>query len=170
MGDEDASDEMNDVLAQVATNTESNKNAGNAILYACVSTIMEIESESGLKVMGINILGRFLLSKDNNTRYIALTMLAQVVKSDMAAVQRHRGTIVDCLKDPDVSIRRRALELLYTLVNKGNIRALTREMLNYLIVADDEVKEDLCRRTAAVVDMYSPDASWHIDTMISMLQ
>jgi AP-1 complex subunit gamma-1 len=168
--DEDASDEMNDVLAQVATNTESNKNAGNAILYACVSTIMEIESESGLKVMAINILGRFLLSKDNNTRYIALTMLGQVVKSDMAAVQRHRGTIVDCLKDPDVSIRRRALELLYALVNKGNIRALAREMLNYLIVADNEVKADLCKRTAHVVNLFSPDRAWHIDTMISMLQ
>ena len=114
-------DEMNDVLAQVATNTESNKNAGNAILYACVNTIMEIESESGLKVLAINILGRFLLHRDNNTRYIALTMLARVVKSDMDAVQRHRSTIVDCLKDPDVSIRRRALELLYALVNSKNV-------------------------------------------------
>ena len=169
-GDEDASDEMNDVLAQVATNTESNKNAGNAILYACVNTIMEIESESGLKVLAINILGRFLLHRDNNTRYIALTMLARVVKSDMDAVQRHRSTIVDCLKDPDVSIRRRALELLYALVNSKNVKALAREMLNYLVVADDDVKADLCQRTASVVNDFSPDRAWHIDTMISMLQ
>ena len=169
-GDEDASDEMNDVLAQVATNTESNKNAGNAILYACVNTIMEIESESGLKVLAINILGRFLLHRDNNTRYIALTMLARVVKNDMDAVQRHRSTIVDCLKDPDVSIRRRALELLYTLVNSKNVKALAREMLNYLVVADDDVKEDLCQRTAAVVNDFSPDRAWHIDTMVSILQ
>jgi hypothetical protein len=44
-----------------------------------------------------------------------------VVAVDTQAVQRHRATIVDCVKDADVSIRRRALELVYSLVNEGNI-------------------------------------------------
>jgi AP-1 complex subunit gamma-1 len=48
--------------------------------------------------------------------------LLQVVAVDTQAVQRHRATIVDCVKDADVSIRRRALELVYSLVNEGNIR------------------------------------------------
>jgi hypothetical protein len=35
-GDATASDQMSDVLAQVATNVEGSKNAGNAVLYECV--------------------------------------------------------------------------------------------------------------------------------------
>ncbi|KAG5022212.1 hypothetical protein JHK85_018554 [Glycine max] len=47
---------------------ESNKVAGNAILYECVQTIMSIEDNGGLHVLAINILGRFLSNRDNNIR------------------------------------------------------------------------------------------------------
>ena len=129
---------MSDVLAQVATNTESARNAGNAILYECVQvhpagvgrawdgqlhsqghtastammpasepcpayiagspcqilsyplarrwrraqTIMSVESIGGLRVLAVNILGRFLANKDNNIRYVALNTLAKVVAVD----------------------------------------------------------------------------------------
>ena len=60
---------------QVATNTEGNKTAGNAILYECVQTIMAIEAIGGLRVLAINILGRFLAFRDNNIRYILFSVL-----------------------------------------------------------------------------------------------
>jgi AP-1 complex subunit gamma-1 len=67
-GDPQASETMNDILAQVATNTDSTKNVGNSILYETVLTVLEIEADSGLRVMAINILGKFLSNKDNNIR------------------------------------------------------------------------------------------------------
>ena len=137
-GHAETSEMMNDILAQVATNTESAKNAGNAILYECVLTIMAIEVESGLRVLAINILGRFLINRDNNIRYVALNTLHKVVSQDAQAVQRHRNTIVDCLKDNDSSIRQRALELVYALVNEANVKVLVKELLSYLMACDVE--------------------------------
>lgn len=67
-GDAKSSETMNDLLAQVATNTDSSKNVGNSILYEAVLTILDIEAEQGLRVMAINILGKFLSNRDNNIR------------------------------------------------------------------------------------------------------
>ena len=168
-GNEEASEAMNDVLAQVATNTETSKNAGNAILYECVQTIMEVESDSGLRVLAVNILGRFLLNRDNNIRYVALNSLSKVVSEDIASVQRHRNTIVECLKDSDISIRQRAFELIYQLVNDQNVVTLMAELLNYLVVANSEQKANLVPKIMTLVEKFSPSKKWRVDTIITML-
>jgi AP-1 complex subunit gamma-1 len=168
-GNEEASEQMNDILAQVATNTETTKNAGNAILYECVQTIMEVQSDASLRVLAVNILGRFLLNRDNNIRYVALNSLSKVVNEDVSAVQRHRATIVDCLKDADISIRTRALELIYQLVNEQNVIVLTTELLNYLVVAQSEQRATLSSKIMQIVERYSPGKKWRIDTIITML-
>lgn len=52
--------------------------AGNAVLYETVRTIMSIDAVSGQRVLGANILGKFLLHSDSNIRYVALSMLLKV--------------------------------------------------------------------------------------------
>ncbi|KAM7464608.1 hypothetical protein LguiA_032729 [Lonicera macranthoides] len=168
-GDADASDLMNDILAQVATKTESNKNAGNAILYECVETIMSIEDNSGLRVLAINILGRFLSNRDNNIRYVALNMLMKAITVDTQAVQRHRATILECVKDSDASIRKRALELVYLLVNESNVKPLAKELIEYLEVSDQEFKGDLTSKICSIVEKLSPEKIWYIDQMLKVL-
>lgn len=168
-GDADASDSMNDILAQVATKTESNKNAGNAILYECVETIMSIEDNGGLRVLAINILGRFLSNRDNNIRYVALNMLMRAMTVDAQAVQRHRATILECVKDSDASIRKRALELVYLLVNESNVKALIKELIEYLEVSDQDFKGDLTAKICSIVEKFSPEKIWYIDQMLKVL-
>ncbi|WOO77074.1 AP-1 complex subunit gamma-1 [Vanrija pseudolonga] len=169
-GDAEASEIMNDILAQVATNTDSSKNVGNAILYETVLTVLDIEADSGLRVMAINILGKFLTNRDNNIRYVALHTLNKVVGIDTNAVQRHRNTILDCLRDGDISIRRRALELSYALINESNVRIMTRELLAFLEVADNEFKLGLTTQIWLAAERFAPNKRWHIDTALRVLK
>jgi AP-1 complex subunit gamma-1 len=168
-GDSQTSEQINDILAQVATNTDSSKNVGNSILYEAVLTILDIEADSGLRVLGVNILGKFLTNRDNNIRYVALNTLIKVVAVEPNAVQRHRNTILECLRDPDISIRRRALDLSFTLINEGNVRLLIRELLAFLEVADNEFKPIMTSQIGVAADRFSPNKRWHIDTMLRVL-
>ncbi|XP_047498938.1 AP-1 complex subunit gamma-1-like isoform X4 [Penaeus chinensis] len=168
--DSEASETMNDILAQVATNTESSKNVGNAILYETVLSIMDIKSESGLRVLAINILGRFLLNADKNIRYVALNTLLRVVHADNSAVQRHRTTILECLKDADISIRRRAMELCFALINSNNIRTMMKELLSFLETAEPEFKATCSSKCVLAAEKYSPNVRWHIDTLLKVVQ
>ncbi|KLJ11389.1 hypothetical protein EMPG_09694 [Blastomyces silverae] len=169
-GDAATSELINDILAQVATNTESSKNVGNSILYEAVLTILDIEADSGLRVLGVNILGKFLANKDNNIRYVALNTLIKVVAVEPNAVQRHRNTILECLRDADISIRRRALDLSFTLINEGNVRVLVRELLAFLEVADNEFKPVMTTQIGIAADRFSPNKRWHVDTMLRVLK
>ena len=119
--------------------------------------------------MAINILGKFLTNRDNNIRYVALNTLNKVVSMDTQAVQRHRNTILDCLRDGDISIRRRALELSYALINEQNIKIMTRELLAFLEVADNEFKMGLTTQIALAAERYAPNKRWQIDTALRVL-
>ncbi|KTF74842.1 hypothetical protein cypCar_00039447 [Cyprinus carpio] len=99
-GDDDSSEAMNDILAQVATNTETSKNVGNAILYETVLTIMDIKSESGLRVLAINILGRFLLNNDKNIRRAMELSFALVNGNNIRGMMKELLYFLDSC-DPD---------------------------------------------------------------------
>ena len=72
----------------------------------------------------------------------------------MNAVQRHRNIILDCLRDGDISIRRRALELSFALINESNVRVLTRELLAFLEIADNEFKQGMTTKICIAAERY----------------
>jgi len=171
-GDDAISEEINDILTQVATNTPANKNTGNAVLFECVKTIMAIESSNTLKTLAINILGKFLSSKESNSRnlrYVALQSLQKVVRFDLQSVQKHKAIILECLRENDMSIKKLALDVLYLITNEKNIESIVKEMLNYILEAEPEFLQDLTLKICSSVEKYSPDRRWHIDTIIKVL-
>uniref|UniRef100_A0A8C8ZUF7 AP-1 complex subunit gamma n=1 Tax=Prolemur simus TaxID=1328070 RepID=A0A8C8ZUF7_PROSS len=166
---EESSEAMNDLLAQVATNTDTSRNAGSAVLFETVLTIMDIPSAAGLRVLAINILGRFLLHSDKNIRYVALMSLLRLVQSDHNAVQRHRPTVVDCLQETDASLSRRALELSLALVNSSNVRAMTRELQAFLESCPPDLRADCASGILLAAERFAPTKRWHMDTILHVL-
>lgn len=98
-----------------------------------------------------------------------MNTLLRTVHADTSAVQRHRTTILECLKDPDVSIRRRAMELSFALINAQNIRTMTKELLTFLEKSDAEFKAQCSSGMINAAERYSPSVRWHLDTQLSVL-
>ncbi|KNE71910.1 hypothetical protein AMAG_16336 [Allomyces macrogynus ATCC 38327] len=169
-GNATATEAMADVLAQVATTMDGSKNVGNAVLYETVRTVLAIDADSTLRVLAINILGRFLAHKDNNVRYAALTTLLATVQVDGNAVLRHRTTVLECLRDPDVSIRRRALELASALTVASNVRVMVRELLAFLDDADAELRPTVVAHICTAADKFAPNQRWHLDTLVRVMK
>ncbi|XP_059769892.1 AP-1 complex subunit gamma-like 2 isoform X4 [Balaenoptera ricei] len=120
-------------------------------------------------VLAVNILGRFLLNSDRNIRYVALTSLLRLVQSDHSAVQRHRPTVVECLREPDGSLSRRALELSLALVNSSNVRAMTQELQGFLESCPPDLQADCASGILLAAERFAPTKRWHIDTTLRVL-
>ena len=168
-GNTELTDRMSDVLAEVASKTDPSRTAGSSVLYECVHTIIETESVGGLRVLAINILGKFLASRDSNLRYGALQSLKKVVDLDINAVLRHKAVIMLCIKDPDISIRRKALELAFELVGEKNVEAFMSDFLAFLDDDDSQFKTDLVNKICLLVETFAPTPVWYIDIMTEVL-
>lgn len=161
---------MSDYLTAIANTTDTSRNTGNAVLYELARTIITIESNPSLKALSSTIIGRFLSNKDNNYKYVALNTLIEQSKNDLQSVQKHKNVILDCLKDEDITIQKRALDLVFIIVNSNNIKHITKDLVNYLITCcEPDVKSFLSNRLCFSLEKYSPSIKWQIDIMIKIL-
>lgn len=60
------------------------------------------------------------------------------------------------LKDPDVSIRRRALDLLFTMCTPTTAPDIVQELVAYLDASDFSMREELVLKTAVLAERYLP--------------
>ncbi|QDZ19124.1 gamma subunit of adaptor protein complex AP-1 [Chloropicon primus] len=168
-GNTELTDRMSDVLAEVASKTDPTRTAGSSVLYECVLTIIETGSVGGLRVLAVNILGKFLGSRDSNLRFAALQTLKKVVDLDANAVLRHKAVIMMCIKDTDISIRRKALELAFELVSEKNVEVFMSDFLGFLDEDDPQFKTELVGKICLVVETFAPTPTWYIDIMTEVL-
>ena len=167
--DKELIDELADLFVSVQSITESSKQTGYALQYEIIKAINNLNASSGMKSLSNNILGKFLSSNDYNLKYIALNTLKDVARKDLASVQKHRAVILEFLKDNDISLQKRALDLIYLIINKNNLKNITRECLIFLPKAEDEIKYELTKKLQDSIVKYSLSYKWEIDSLIKMV-
>ena len=167
--DKELIDELADLFVSVQSITESSKQTGYALQYEIIKAINNLNASSGMKSLSNNILGKFLSSNDYNLKYIALNTLKDVARKDLASVQKHRSVILEFLKDNDISLQKRALDLIYLIINKNNLKNITKECLVFLPKAEDEIKYELTKKLQDSIVKYSMSYKWEIDSLIKMV-
>ncbi|TGZ57306.1 hypothetical protein CRM22_009954 [Opisthorchis felineus] len=148
-------------------------NAKNAVLFEAINLIIHMDCDSKLLVRACNQLGQFLQHKETNLRYLALESLCLLATSEFSheAVKKHQETIVSALKsERDVSVRQRAVDLLYAVCDRTNAQAIVGEMLSYLEVADYSIREEMVLKVAILAEKYATDYSWYVDTILNLIR
>ncbi|KAG6736633.1 hypothetical protein POTOM_060492 [Populus tomentosa] len=88
----------------------------------------------------------------------------------MSIIKRHQAQIITSLKDPDISIRRRALDLLYGMCDVSNAKDIVEELLQYLSTADFAMREELSLKAAILAEKFFPDLSWYVDVILQLIE
>lgn len=65
-------------------------------------------------------------------KYVALLAFTKIVTSHPQLVALHQDVIVECIEDPDISIRTRALELVTGMVDSNNLMPIVERLLRQL--------------------------------------
>ena len=148
-------------------------NAKNAVLFEAISLIIHMDSEPALLVRACNQLGQFLSHRETNLRYLALESMCLLATSEFShdAVKKHQDTVINALKtERDVSVRQRAVDLLYAMCDKTNAEEIVGEMLAYLETADYSIREEMVLKVAILAEKYASDYSWYVDVILNLIR
>nr|XP_027198525.1 AP-2 complex subunit alpha-like [Dermatophagoides pteronyssinus] len=148
-------------------------NAKNAILFEAISLIIHMDNEPNLLVRACNQLGQFLQHRETNLRYLALESMCLLATSEFSheAVKKHQDTVINALKtERDVSVRQRAVDLLYAMCDKTNAEEIVAEMLSYLETADYSIREEMVLKVAILAEKYASDYSWYVDVILNLIR
>ncbi|KAK3102872.1 hypothetical protein FSP39_014560 [Pinctada imbricata] len=148
-------------------------NAKNAVLFEAINLIIHMDSDPNLLVRACNQLGQFLQHRETNLRYLALESMCLLATSEFSheAVKKHQETVVNSLKtERDVSVRQRAVDLLYAMCDRTNAEEIVGEMLEYLETADYSIREEMVLKVAILAEKYAVDYTWYVDVILNLIR
>lgn len=156
--------------AEPSKNVQHN-NAQHAVLFEAISLAIHIDTNSPLVGTAAVLLARFISSKETNVRYLGLDMMAHLAAraESLVPIKKHQATIILSLRDKDISVRRRALDLLYSMCDSDNSEIIVGELLRYLRVADYALREEMVLKIAILTEKYATSYKWYVDTILQLI-
>ncbi|XP_058767782.1 AP-2 complex subunit alpha-1-like [Vicia villosa] len=154
----------------VVKNVNKN-NASHAVLFEALALVMHLDAEKEMMSQCVALLGKFIAVREPNIRYLGLeNMTRMLMVTDVQdIIKRHQAQIITSLKDPDISIRRRALDLLYGMCDVTNAKDIVEEILQYLSTAEFAMREELSLKAAILAEKFAPDLSWYVDVILQLI-
>ncbi|MBA0854140.1 hypothetical protein Goshw_026502, partial [Gossypium schwendimanii] len=162
----------------VVKNVNKN-NASHAVLFEALALVMHLDAEKEMMSQCVALLGKFIAVREPNIRYLGLILNAWlqenmtrmlIVADVQESIKRHQAQIITSLKDPDISICRRALDLLYGMCDITNAKDIVEELLQYLNSADFTMREELSLKAAILAEKFAPDLSWYVDVILQLIE
>ncbi|CAK4084297.1 unnamed protein product [Aphanomyces euteiches] len=169
--DQQTSEGMYEVLHDVMRRADTGINVGYAIIYECVRTVTTIYPNSTLLDAAAASISRFISSDNHNLKYLGVTGLAAIVKDHPRYAAAHQMAVIDCLEDPDETLKRKTLDLLYRMTNPVNVEFIVAKLTTFLREATDVfLRTELVSRITQCAERFAPSNAWYIQTMTNVFE
>ncbi|KAF8531803.1 adaptin N terminal region-domain-containing protein [Trichophaea hybrida] len=159
-----------DTASDTPKNVQQN-NAQNAVLFEAINLAIHLDSETGLMTQIAVRLGRFITSRETNVRYLGLEAMTHLAarSETLEPIKKHQNTIIGSLRDRDISVRRKALDLLYSMCDPTNATPIVSELLKYLQGADFAIREEMVLKIAILTEKYATEYQWYVDISLRLI-
>ncbi|KAI9881312.1 MAG: hypothetical protein M1830_005599 [Pleopsidium flavum] len=146
-------------------------NAQNAVLFEAINLVIHLDTEHNLMVQISSRLGKFIQSRETNVRYLGLDAMTHFAAraETLDPIKKHQSIIVGSLRDRDISVRRKGLDLLYSMCDPTNSQPIVTELLKYLQNADYAIREEMVLKIAILTEKYATDIQWYVDISLRLI-
>ena len=154
------------------TRSVNRNNAEHSILFEATNYVITHYGVFGAEFKSnlIKLLGIFINIREPNLRYLGLEAMCKFAIICSTEFDDHLNTIFKSLRENDISIRKRALELLYLISNSTNSKRIVDELLKYAeSAADLQIKDELTLKIAILAEKFADNLYWYIDVVIRLL-
>lgn len=159
------------MLHDVLRRADTGINIGYAVIYECVRTITTIYPNLQLLEAAANHISRFVSSDNHNLKYLGIKALAQIVQVNQKYALDHQLLVVECMDDPDETLKRKTLELLFRMTNATNVLFVVDKLISHLRTTTDvQFRAGLTEKITQLAERYAPDNAWYIQTMNAVLE